>query len=334
MKALYRVAIVGASSLKGKELKEVLQEHSFPASDVRLLDDELPGKIDAIGEEATFIQQVGVEELDKVDFAFFTAEPDFTRKHLPIVERSGRRVIDLSYALEDGKALVSSPWVAAEQGQTVQIAAKQAVVAHPAATVLALLLMRAQRAAKIRNAVVTAFEPASERDKRGIDELHQQTINLLSFKSMPTEVYDSQAAFNMLGRYGEKASPTLESVERRILQHYDQITGGTAPVPSLMLAQAPIFHGHVFSIYIELEKEVSVGDLSQELESEHIAVMRLAEDSPNNVNVAGQEKVQVSVRRDVRDARGMWLWAVADNLRIAAITAVEVAAAMARGETI
>ena len=36
---LFRVAIVGAATLKGKELKEVLEERNFPAADVRLLDD-------------------------------------------------------------------------------------------------------------------------------------------------------------------------------------------------------------------------------------------------------------------------------------------------------
>ena len=36
---LFRVAIVGAATLKGKELKDVLEERNFPAMDIRLLDD-------------------------------------------------------------------------------------------------------------------------------------------------------------------------------------------------------------------------------------------------------------------------------------------------------
>ena len=36
---LYRAAIVGAASLKGKEVAEMLNERNFPAADVRLLDD-------------------------------------------------------------------------------------------------------------------------------------------------------------------------------------------------------------------------------------------------------------------------------------------------------
>ena len=35
--SLFRVAIVGAATLKGKELKEVLEDRNFPAMDIKLL---------------------------------------------------------------------------------------------------------------------------------------------------------------------------------------------------------------------------------------------------------------------------------------------------------
>ncbi len=54
---LYKVAIAGAASLKGKEVKEVLDERNFPANEILLLDDdESLGQLETVGEEATFIQ--------------------------------------------------------------------------------------------------------------------------------------------------------------------------------------------------------------------------------------------------------------------------------------
>ena len=47
---LYRVAIVGAASLAGKEIAEVVRDRNFPAADIRLLDDDeddIPGVLDA-----------------------------------------------------------------------------------------------------------------------------------------------------------------------------------------------------------------------------------------------------------------------------------------------
>ena len=60
---LYRVAIVGAASLKGKEVAEILRERNFPAVDVRLLDDdESLGQLEAVGDEINFIQSIRSEQ--------------------------------------------------------------------------------------------------------------------------------------------------------------------------------------------------------------------------------------------------------------------------------
>src|SRR3954468_23755268 len=100
--ALRRVAIVGAGSLKGKELKEKVDERKVPAVDVKLLDDdESLGQLDAVGDEATFIQSVRPEHFEHVDFAFFASDAEFTRRHWQLARDAGCVVVDLSYALED-----------------------------------------------------------------------------------------------------------------------------------------------------------------------------------------------------------------------------------------
>ena len=80
------------------------------------------------------------------------------------------------------------------------------MVAHPAATVLALLALRAQKFAKVERIIATVLEPASEYGQKGMDELHEQTVNLLSFQNLPKNVFDVQVAFNMVARYGPQSS--------------------------------------------------------------------------------------------------------------------------------
>jgi aspartate-semialdehyde dehydrogenase len=334
---LYRVAIVGAATLKGKELKEVLENSHFPAVDIKLLDDEESlGKLDAVGEEATFIQSVLPENLQGTDIIFFASDETFTRKNWDLARKSGSLVVDLSYALEtEPEATIRAPWVEDELGQhgasaVAQFDSKLAVVAHPAAVVLGLLLLRAQKSGQLRAAVCTAFEPASEHGRKGLDELHAQTVNLLSFQQMPTEVFDAQLAFNMLARYGKKSLPALESVERRVLTHLEKITEARTTMPALTLAQAPIFHGHIFSLYVEFEQAIAARDLTQALSGGHVSVARAGEASPTNVGAAGQDEILVELRRDSRHESGFWVWAAADNLRTVALTAVSCAAALAR----
>jgi aspartate-semialdehyde dehydrogenase len=196
------------------------------------------------------------------------------------------------------------------------------------AIVLALLLLRARKAGAIRQVVATVFEPASEHGQRGMDELHQQTVNLLSFQPLPKDVFDVQVAFNLVARYGQKSQPALDSVEARVLRHYRKITGADALQPSIMMVQAPIFHGHALAVFLEMEQAADISSLSQALAGDRVAIPGGEDDPPSNVSSAGQADIQLSVKADPVQPNGVWLWAAADNLRISALTAVECAESM------
>jgi len=330
---LFRAAIVGAATLKGKELKEVLEDRSFPAVDIRLLDDdESLGQLERVQDEVAIVQPVTPDQLKNVDFTFFASEHNFTRANWKLARAAGSAIVDLSYALEDEPSVpVRAPWIERELGQQAQLNldSNAVMIAHPAAVTLALLLLRARKAGPIRRAVATFFEPVSEQGRRGMDELHEQTVNLLSFQQMPTGVFDTQVAFNMVGRYGPGSAQSLEAIERRISGHLAALLSGHAPMPALMLVQAPVFHAHTFSVYIELGQNIPPGDFLKALNGEHVHIARAPEDAPSNVNVAGKDEVLVAVRRDAAHENGVWIWAAVDNLRLAAITAVDCASALA-----
>ena len=233
---MFRVAIVGAGALKGRELKDVLGDRNFPAQDIRLLDDdELLGQLEAVGEEPTFIQGVLPEHLENVDFTFFAADETLTRNTWPMARKAGSDIIDLSYGLENEEGvLLRAPWVERELGLSprVDFTPAPVTIAHPAAVVLAMLMLRAQKVGSIARAVATVFQPASEHGKRGMDELHEQTVNLLSFQQLPKAVFDGQVAFNLIDRYGEKALSSLNAVESRIQRHFRKLVGERLAMPS------------------------------------------------------------------------------------------------------
>ena len=328
---LYRAAIVGAASLRGKELAEMLNERNFPAADIRLLDDdESLGQLEAMGDEISFIQRVRAEQFENVDFTFFACDAQSTRRSWKDARDAGSTIIDLSSVLEDEpNATVRSLWVERERGHIAapELQPGPCVTAHPLAVMLALLLLRAGKAAAIHRAVATLFEPASEHGQRGMDELHQQTVNLLSFQPLPKDVFDAQVAFNLLARYGQASEPTLDSIESRVLRHYRKIAGAEAVQPSVMLLQAPIFHSHALALYLELESTADVDTLAPALTGDHV-ILPSSDDPPNNVSAAGQPDILVSVKKDAMQPNGLWIWAAADNLRISSLTAVECAESM------
>jgi len=332
-RGLFRVAIVGAASLKGKEVAEVLDQRNFPTAEVKLLDDdESLGQLEALKDEITFIQGVRAEQFEHVDFTFFASDAECTLRNWKQVQKSGSAIIDLSYALEDEPgASIRAPWLERQLGQvaTPELQPGPAVIAHPVAVALALLILRLQAAAPVKRAVATVFEPVSEHGQKGMDELHEQTVNLLSFQPLPKNLYEVQVAFNMVSRYGEQSAANLGSVQRRIADHYRRIAGGQAPAPSLLVLQAPVFHSYAFSLNVQLDKAADLQSVSSSLAGEHISIVRSPDEAPNNVNAAGQGEILVSVNPDANDENSVWIWAACDNLRIAAIIGVECAETLA-----
>src|SRR5215471_17259144 len=284
-----------------------------------------------MGDEISFIQRVRAEQFEHVDFTFFASDQDSTRRSWKDARDAGSAIIDLSSVLEDQPgATVRSLWIERERGEIAppDLQPGPCVTAHPVAITLALLLLRAKKAGTIKRAVATVFEPASEHGQRGMDELHQQTVNLLSFQPLPKDVFDAQVAFNLIARYGQKSQPTLDSVEERILRHYRKIAGQDVPQPSLLLLQAPIFHGHALAIFLEMESAANLEVLARELSGDHVSITSGQEDPPSNVSSAGQGNIQLFLKPAVVRPNGVWIWAAADNLRISALTAVECAESM------
>jgi aspartate-semialdehyde dehydrogenase len=329
---VYKIAIAGASTLLGRELKEVLSESPLAAASLVLLDEEeSQGQLDQVGDEVTFVQAIDAEAFERMDFTFFAGTENLTRKHWRQALRSGSTVLDLSGALDqETGVLVRAPWLGS-RAVAPDLFTPAVCPAHPAALALALVLERLQQAAPVRFAAATVLEPASEFGRAAMDELHQQTVSLLSFQSMPRAIYDAQAAYNLLSSLGESAAVSLGAMEARIRRHYDALAQGRWPALALQVVHAPVFHGHTFSIAVELERAVEISALEEALSGEHVDLVLEDTDSPSNLAAMGRNDVLVRLRPELAGARNanqtsrLWLWAASDNLRLNAQNAVECA---------
>jgi aspartate-semialdehyde dehydrogenase len=325
---VYKIAIAGASTLVGRELKEVLAESPLESASFALFDEAAAeGLLDQVGDEATFIQAIGPDAFDHADFTFFCGNENLTRRHWQQALRAGSTVLDLSAALDrEPGVVIRAPWLGSE-AVAVDLFTPAVVPAHPAVIALALLLQRLQLAAPVRFAAATVLEPASDFGRDAMDELHQQTVSLLSFQSLPRAVYDAQAAYNLLAGTGESSKVNLQDVEAHIRRHYEALTGGRGPALALQVIHAPVFHGYTFSIAVELERPVEIVALEEALTGEHVELVLEDTDSPSNLAATGQNDILVRMRpeplgRNSNVASRLWLWAAADNLRLNAQNAV------------
>ena len=328
---LFTVALVGAVALKGKEVRDVLSDRKFPAVDIKLMDEEdVLGQLEQVNDEPTFIQSVLPEHLEGVDFAFLTGDDSYISKIWTTVRDSGSEIIDLSYALENNTDIVfRAPWVERELGRTHGVALQSApiVVAHPAAVALGMLLARLRKVASAQVVSAVVCHPASEHGRRGMDELHDQTVNLLSFQQMPNAVFGTQVAFNLFVQSTEAIHPSLREIESRFVRHFKTIVEGELSLPPLLLVQAPVFHGYTMALYVQTGPEVTATKLEAALVGPHVVVTTEPDEFPSNVNIAGSAEILTSVCPNAAGG-GFWLWAACDNLRVSAIQAVECAEEM------
>ncbi len=325
---MYKIAIAGASTLVGRELKEVLSESPLDSARFALLDEEdAQGQLDQVGDEVTFIQAISADAFERADFTFFCGTESLTRRHWQQALRAGSTVLDLSAALDrEPGVVVRAPWLGTEAA-AVDLFTPAVVPAHPAVIAIALLLKRLQQAAPVRFAAATVLEPASDFGRAAMDELHQQTVSLLSFQTLPRAIYDAQAAYNLLAGTGEASKVNLPAVEARIRRHYEVLTGGRGPSLAVQVVHAPVFHGYTFSIAVDLERPVEIVAVEEALTGEHVELILEDSDSPSNLSATGQNDVLVRLRperlgRNSNLASRMWLWAAADNLRLNAQNAV------------
>ena len=334
----YRIGIVGASSLAGKELSDALAESPLAVYDVVLLDEEgTAGQITAAGDEVTFIQKIDADSFAGIDFVFFAGDPDTTKKYWKTARLAGASIVDMTYALEtEPNVVLRGPWasprVATPVGGQINPRAQEpdlttpaVVAAHPAALMLLLVANRLHAKYPLRAMSATVFEPASEYGRAAMDELHQQTVSLLSFQSLPRDQYDAQVAFNLLPSLGDASKVKLATAKERIVDHYAALSAGKAPELDLQLIQAPVFHGYVASVLVELQSPATSEQLELAAYGEHVDLIGAESDPPSNLSAAGQldilMRISAASSGDGPSSR-FWLWLAADNLKLAAMNAI------------
>jgi aspartate-semialdehyde dehydrogenase len=322
----------------GREIRDIAAT-STPEIPLKLIaaEDEEPGALTRVGDMPAVVGGLDADSLAGARAVVLAGGTDSARKALELLDGDDdTAVIDLTgFAEERPDARLRAPLVESEAEADAEdeddAGARVHVIAHPAAIALALFLRRLHTHDAIRRSVVEIFAPASERDARGVQELQQQTISLFSFQNLPRAVFDAQLSFNMLARYGEEAPASLEDTELRIERHLATLLalageGSGAPLPSLRLIQAPVFHGYSISAWVEFDGNPGIEALEASLAAGPIEVRTGEFEPPTNVGQAGQGGIAVgAVSVDLNNPEACWFWLVADNLRLAAENAAEVA---------
>lgn len=336
----YKVAIVGASSLLGKEIKQVLEDRNFPVSDVILLDESLmAGTLTEAAGEPTFIRALEEDSFERANFVFFAGTALDAGKNWLAARKAGATVIDLTGALAAVGDSSDSPiaWIPSldstlpprSSSSTNGSPNSAAYCSPPAPAIIVCTLAAVLGAFHPRAIAALLFPPVSERDLPGVEELERQTSSLLSFREVAKSVFDAQVAFNLLSSYGEASKPSLTDMRNAVARDVAHYLSGRLPVPAIQFVQAPVFYGYAFSAYAELDSLQSLGQLQSAFTNLGVKVGAPGDAPPTNIRVAGETEIHLArIEFDPNVTNAVWVWGVADNLRLPAVNAVRIAEAL------
>jgi Aspartate-semialdehyde dehydrogenase len=302
----YRLGIVNSHTLVATEIQSILRDRSFPFARVVLLDStgQSTGMLTEIGDEPAVVLAVSDDELEDCDIVFFCGSAENNREWIQRCRHDAFIAIDVSQpsSATDGQLAVAGVNLD-EIGAGDQLL----VSPHPVAVPIAIILHQIERVGTVERCVATVVQPASEFDQIGLDELAKQTVSVLNLQSVPQDVFGRQLAFNLY--------PAPERNEELITSQIRALTDPNTQL-ALLVTQGTIFHGHTFSLFIQMAGELDLERITAALR-ENVSIAFAEDDqSFGTIDAAGKDEVLIAeVRPDAAIRGGFWVWAVCDNLR-------------------
>src|SRR4030042_3099112 len=206
------------------------------------------------------------------------------------------------------------------------------IIANPNCSTIQMVavLKPIHDAAKIKRVVVTTFQSVSGTGQKAMDELLQQTTDLINFREVKCNVYPHQIAFNVLPHIDKFLENGYTKEEMKMVNETRKILGDDSIRITATTVRVPVFRCHSESLNIETEKKLVPTEVRVILST---APGVIVYDSPEKniypipIDVAGLDETYVGrIREDESVENGINLWIVADNLRKgAALNAVQIA---------
>ncbi len=328
-KERYIVAVVGATGAVGNEMIDTLAHRNFPIEKIRFFASERSeGKtLEFEGSEMP-VETLNNDSFKGIDIALFSAGAERSKIWAPVAAGSGCVVVDNSsqWRMDPGVPLV------VPEVNPHDLKWHKGIIANPNCSTIQMVvvLKPIHDAARIKRVVVTTFQSVSGTGKKAMDELLQQTTDLLSFREVKCNVYPHQIAFNCLPHIDKFLDNGYTKEEMKMVQETKKIMGDDSIRLTATTVRVPVFRSHSESVNIETEKKLTANEARAILSTAPGVIVYDAPDKniyPLAIEAAGRDETFVGrIREDESIENGLNLWVVSDNLRKgAALNAVQIA---------
>ena len=321
----YNISIVGATGAVGRQLLESLYKRNFPFENITLLaSKKSEGKKIIFKEDEYEVKNLESYDFKDSDIAFFSAGSEVSKVFAPEAEKKECYVIDNTSCFRMNKDI---PLIVPEINEKELLESKRKIIANPNCSTIQMLVALApiHKISKIKRIVVSTYQSVSGAGQSAIDELKEQTENLLEQKNILIKNIPKQIAFNVVPQIDIFLDNGFTKEEIKMVNETNKILDPNISVNATCVRVSTEI-GHAESVYFELENNINVELIKTALKNKkEIIFSDIEYHTP--IDCCGNDEVYVSrLRKDLVKQNGFNIWVVSDNLlKGAALNSVQIA---------
>ncbi len=328
----YRVAIVGATGVVGREALKILEDRGHPIHQIVAMgSDRSSGTRLPYADGEIPITRAVPDAFEDVDIALFCADSTTARELAPAAAARGVTVIDNSSAFRmDGGVPLVIPEV---NGSHIEFVRSGQIIANPNCSTIIMLVALGpiHRAFGLEQIIVSTYQAVSGAGRSGIDALRCETASVAGGLSPAPSYFPEPCAMNVFTHESDLDPHSgLNGEELKMIHESRKILGDAhlRVVPTCV--RVPVERVHSQSITARLQRHASREAIESVL-GDSLAIDLWPRNGPRHptpLAAAGTDRVSVGRVRVESAAEGcdVSLWVCGDQLRKgAALNAIQIA---------
>ena len=328
----YDVCVLGATGAVGEAIFAILEERAFPVRNLYPLASSRSAgtSIRFKGKDIKVLDVSGFD-FSKAQIGLFSAGASVSAEYAPKAAASGCVVIDntAQFRYDDDIPLV----VPEVNPHAIAQYKNRNIIANPNCSTIQMVvaLKPIHDAVGITRVNVATYQSVSGTGKEAIEELAQQTRDLLNQKDPVVEVYPKRIAFNVLPQIDAFQDNGYTREEMKMVWETNKIMEDDSIKVNPTTVRVPVFYGHSEAVHLETRKKITAREATEVLRKAP-GVVVLDERKPGGyptpvTEAAGRDSVYVGrIREDISHPQGLDLWVVSDNVRKgAALNSIQIA---------
>ena len=327
----YNVAIMGATGAVGQVMMEILAEREFPLGELRLLASARSAGRELVYRGNTIaVQELKEDSFKGIDIVLASAGGGLSKEFNSHAVAAGAVVVDNTSAFRmDPQVPLAVPEINAHD-----LDAHRGIIANPncSTIIMDVVVWPLYQRRRVKRIVVSTYQAVSGAGARAMEELEQQTRQVLAGEEAEAVEFPHQIAFNLFSHNSDIGPEGYCEEEIKMIRETHKMFHDSEVQVTATTIRVPVMRAHSEAINLEFTEPFPAAEAREILaQAPGVLLVDDPEQSqfPMPIEASGRDEILVGrIRQDISrsDGTGLDLWVSGDQLRKgAALNAVQIA---------